>query len=51
VTYGTDDRSFRVRAERNGSRQRVYTVVYSATDESGNVGYASATVTVPGSLS
>ena len=48
TTYGTDDRSFRVRAERDGSRQRVYTVVYSATDESGNVGYASATVTVPG---
>jgi hypothetical protein len=51
ATYGTDDRSFRVRAERDGSRQRVYTVVYSATDESGNVGYASATVTVPGSQS
>ena len=51
ATYGTDDRSFRVRAERGGSRQRVYTVVYSATDDSGNVGYASATVTVPGSQS
>jgi hypothetical protein len=51
ATYRTDDRSFRVRAERGGSRQRVYTVVYSATDESGNVGYASATVTVPGSQS
>ena len=48
ATYGTGDRSFRVRAERDGSKQRVYTVVYSATDESGNVGYASATVTVPG---
>ena len=49
ATYGTDDRSFRVRAERDGSRQRVYTVVYSATDASGNVGYATATVTVAGS--
>jgi hypothetical protein len=49
TTYGSDDRSFRVRAERNGSTQRVYTVVYSATDESGNVGYATATVIVPGS--
>ncbi len=48
ATYGADDRSFGVRAERDGSRQRVYTVVYSATDESGNVGYASATVTVQG---
>ena len=48
ATYGTGDRSFRVRAERDGMKQRVYTVVYSATDESGNVGYASATVTVPG---
>jgi hypothetical protein len=49
TTYGTDDRSFRVRAERDGTKQRVYTVVYSATDASGNVGYATATVTVAGS--
>jgi hypothetical protein len=46
--FGTADLSFRLRAERAGSEARIYTVVYSATDASGNIGYGSATVTVPG---
>ena len=45
---GTDDRSFQLRAERSGSGSgRTYTVVYKATDASGNVATASATVFVP----
>lgn len=46
---GTDDRSFRVRAERTGQRKegRVYTATYQATDAAGNVTTTTATVTVP----
>jgi hypothetical protein len=57
---GTDDRSFKLRAERKGKDDdhkkqgrtdkhlgRIYTVTYSATDASGNKSTASATVTVP----
>lgn len=46
---GTDDRSFRVRAERTGQRKegRVYTATYQATDAAGNVTTTAATVTVP----
>ncbi|MGZ8810743.1 MAG: hypothetical protein ACXW29_06360 [Thermoanaerobaculia bacterium] len=46
---GTDDREFFVRSERGGKQKqgRVYTVTYSATDAAGNVGVATATVTVP----
>jgi len=45
---GTDDRSFQLRAERSGAGSgRTYTVVYKATDASGNVATASATVFVP----
>ena len=45
---GTDDRSFELRAERGGSGAgRVYTVVYRATDASGNAAEATATVRVP----
>lgn len=45
---GTDDRSFQLRAERSGSGSgRTYTVVYKATDASGNVATASATVFIP----
>jgi hypothetical protein len=57
---GTDDRSFKLRAERDGKDSdhkkqdrtdkhlgRIYTVTYSATDASGNKTTASATVTVP----
>lgn len=48
AAFGTDDRVFSLRAERAGGRQgRIYTIVYSATDCSGNVAAASATVTVP----
>lgn len=46
--YGTDDRSFDLRAERQGGGDgRVYTVTYSAEDASGNVSVRQATVTVP----
>ncbi len=46
---GTDDRSFALKAEREGKSKtgRIYTVIYSATDASGNKSIASATVIVP----
>ncbi|HKY33098.1 MAG TPA: hypothetical protein VJV23_11225 [Candidatus Polarisedimenticolia bacterium] len=45
---GTADPSFVLRAERQGSGDgRVYTAVYSAVDEAGNVSSASSAVTVP----
>jgi len=47
---GTDDRSFYLRAERatfDKSTGRVYTIVYHATDTSGNTSQATTTVTVP----
>ena len=46
---GTDDRQFKLKAEREGKNKvgRIYTVTYSATDGSGNKTTASATVTVP----
>jgi len=50
ANIGTDDRSFSLRAERATAAQstgRVYTAVYRATDVSGNVSEAMATVTVP----
>src|SRR5688500_13121275 len=34
---GTDDREFQLRAERGGREERVYRVIYRATDLSGNV--------------
>jgi hypothetical protein len=45
---GTDDREFMLKADRDGRNKtgRVYTVIYSATDASGNKATASATVTV-----
>jgi hypothetical protein len=49
---GTADLAFQLRAERSGVGEgRVYTIIYSATDSSGNVTTASATVTVPKSRS
>lgn len=45
---GTDDREFELRAERKGSGAgRTYTIVYSATDASGNEARAVTTVVVP----
>ena len=46
ASYGLDDRYLRLRSKRNGSTNRIYTVIYSATDASGNQATASATVTV-----
>lgn len=49
ATFGTDVRQFSVRAERTGKRKdgRVYTVVYSATDNSGNKATATAMIRIP----
>ncbi len=49
ASLGTDDRQFMLKAEREGKNKagRIYTVIYSATDASGNQATASATVTVP----
>ena len=51
VAFGTDVRSFLLRAERSGSGNgRVYTVTYSATDSVGNSTSASAVVVVDASV-
>lgn len=49
AAFGTDDRSFLLRAERAGGdpRGRTYTVTYTATDGSGNQTQAATTVRVP----
>jgi hypothetical protein len=47
VTFGTDVRSFLLRAERNtSSNPRIYTVTYRVTDAAGNATLASAQVQV-----
>ena len=48
ASFGTDDRQFLLKAEHEerNTTARVYMVVYSATDASGNQSLASATVTV-----
>ena len=46
--FGTDDRQFLLRAERQGGGNgRVYTITYEAEDASGNVTTRQVTVTVP----
>jgi len=48
IQLGADDFHFRLRAERAGTGDgRVYTVTYSATDDSGNTASAMATAFVP----
>jgi hypothetical protein len=50
AAFGTDDRTFSLRADRNTGRDatgRVYTVTYRVADSSGNETIQSATVTVP----
>lgn len=50
AAFGTDDRVFSLRAERGtrpGNTGRVYTIVYRATDASGNTTEGYTTVTVP----
>ncbi len=45
--FGTDDRSFSLRAKQTGNGPaRVYTIVYSATDKAGNTTFATARVNV-----
>ena len=51
ASYGQDDRSFQLRAERKGNGTgRVYTGAYEAKDASGNSAQKSAEVTVPHSF-
>lgn len=47
--FGTDDRAFRLRAANSGKSRagRIYEVVYSVTDRSGNKTFAKAYVRVP----
>ena len=45
--FGTDDRRFKLRARRAGSSDRIYTVTYRATDDSGNSVEKQAQVRVP----
>ena len=47
ASFGIDDRHLKLRAYNNDTSDRIYTVIYSATDASGNQTLASATVTVP----
>ena len=54
AAFGTDDRTFSLRAERGTGGQntgRVYTIKYRVTDASGNFTEATATVKVPTSSS
>ena len=45
--YGTDDRNFYLRAERSGKGEgRIYAIIYSAADFSGNVSFDTAFVKV-----
>lgn len=46
ATLGTDDRQFMLKAESKNKAGRTYTVIYSATDATGNKSIATATVTV-----
>ncbi|NOU86312.1 hypothetical protein GC102_11070 [Paenibacillus sp. LMG 31460] len=47
MEYGTDDRTFLLRAERNGSGTgRIYTIEYTVTDQAGHVTNKTATVSV-----
>jgi hypothetical protein len=48
VEFGSDDRSFYLRAERSGTGDgRIYTITYRSTDASGNFTEKQATVRVP----
>ncbi len=48
AVFGTDVRSFLLRAERLGTGTgRIYTATFRASDASGNMSFASATVTLP----
>jgi hypothetical protein len=47
ASFGLDDRYIKLRAHHGDWSERIYTVIYSATDASGNQTLSSATVTVP----
>ncbi|MFZ2542408.1 MAG: hypothetical protein WAW75_11645 [Gallionella sp.] len=47
ASFDIDDRYIKLRAHHNSTFDRIYTVIYSATDASGNQTIATATATVP----
>lgn len=48
IVLAADSRSVKLRSERGGGNKgRVYTITFEVSDASGNVGTATATVTVP----
>jgi len=49
AAFGTDDRSFKLRADRKGGSKagRTYTITYEASDVAGNKAIATTTVVVP----
>ena len=48
IVIAADCKSVKLRSERRGNGNgRVYTITFEVTDSSGNVGTATATVTVP----
>jgi hypothetical protein len=47
AAFGTDDRTFRLRAERRGGATRVYTIAYEVRDASGNASLSTTAVEVP----
>jgi len=48
AAFGTDDRAFKLRADRKGGGSgRTYTITYEATDTAGNKATATTTVVVP----
>jgi len=48
AAFGTDDRAFKLRADRTGGGSgRTYTITYEATDAAGNKATATTTVIVP----
>jgi hypothetical protein len=49
AAFGTDDREFELRAERQGGHARLYTITYQAEDDHGNVTTQQAFVEVPAS--
>lgn len=51
IDVGNEDYNFSLRAERSGNGEcRIYTIIYSATDASGKIGYDTTKVIVPLSM-
>jgi len=47
AAFGENDFRFRLRAERSGASDRIYTITYRAVDDAGNAATASVAVVVP----